>query len=67
MHTAAVRAPRTVSPTVLREPESGTPAQLPASEQIAAEMRRRPIGGVATDICRDLGILRATRCGASCR
>ncbi len=30
---------------------------LPTSEQIAAEMRRRPVGAVIADICRDLGIL----------
>jgi hypothetical protein len=29
---------------------------LPTSEQIAAEVRRRPIGAVIADICRDLGI-----------
>lgn len=32
-------------------------AQLPTTEQIAAEVRRRPIGAVIADICRDLGIL----------
>ncbi len=31
-------------------------AQLPTAEQIAAEARRRPIGAVIVDICRDLGI-----------
>jgi len=30
--------------------------QLPTAEQIAADIRRRPIGGVIADICRDLGI-----------
>ncbi len=29
---------------------------LPAAEDIAAQMRRRPIGAVIADICRDLGI-----------
>jgi hypothetical protein len=29
---------------------------LPTAEQIAAEVRRRPIGAVIVDICRDLGI-----------
>jgi hypothetical protein len=29
---------------------------LPTPEQIAAEVRRRPIGAVIADICRDLGI-----------
>jgi hypothetical protein len=32
-------------------------AHLPTPEQIAAEVRRRPIGAVIADICRDLGIL----------
>jgi hypothetical protein len=32
------------------------PAALPTVEQIAAEIRRRPIGAVIADICRDLGI-----------
>jgi hypothetical protein len=31
-------------------------AHLPTPEQIAAEVRRRPIGAVIADICRDLGI-----------
>ena len=31
-------------------------ARLPTPEQIAAEVRRRPIGAVIADICRDLGI-----------
>jgi hypothetical protein len=30
---------------------------LPTEEQIAAEVRRRPIGAVIADICRDLGIM----------
>ncbi len=30
---------------------------LPTPEQIAAEVRRRPIGAVIADICRDLGIM----------
>jgi hypothetical protein len=32
-------------------------ASLPTPEQIAAEVRRRPIGAVIADICRDLGIM----------
>ena len=31
-------------------------AALPTVEQIAAEVRRRPIGAVIADICRDIGI-----------
>ena len=34
-------------------------AQMPTQEQIAAEIRRRPIGEVIADICRDLGIVPA--------
>jgi hypothetical protein len=30
---------------------------LPTAEQIAAEIRRRPVGAVIADICRDLGIM----------
>ena len=32
---------------------------MPTPEQIAAEIRRRPIGEVFADICRDLGIVPA--------
>ena len=32
------------------------PDRLPTAEQIAAELRRRPLGAVLVDICRDLGI-----------
>ena len=32
-------------------------ALLPTPEQIAAKIRRQPIGAVIADICRDLGIL----------
>jgi hypothetical protein len=32
-------------------------ARLPTPEQIAAEIRRRPVGAVLVDICRDLGIM----------
>ncbi len=32
---------------------------MPTPEQIAAEIRRRPIGEVIADICRDLGIVPA--------
>jgi hypothetical protein len=31
-------------------------AHLPTAEEIAAEVRRRPVGAVIADICRDLGI-----------
>jgi hypothetical protein len=32
-------------------------AHLPTPEQIAADVRRRPIGAVIADICLDLGIM----------
>jgi hypothetical protein len=32
-------------------------ARLPTSEEIAEEVRQRPIGAVLADICRDLGIV----------
>lgn len=31
-------------------------ARLPTAEEIAAQVRRRPVGAVIADICRDLGI-----------
>jgi hypothetical protein len=34
-------------------------ANLPTPEQIAAKVRRQPIGAVLADICRDLGIRRS--------
>jgi hypothetical protein len=54
------------SPPPPRTPRSGAPrvtrprpplAQLPPLEQIAAKLRRQPIGEVLADICRDLGIV----------
>jgi hypothetical protein len=32
-------------------------ARLPTEEEIAAQVRRRPVGAVIADICRDLGIM----------
>jgi hypothetical protein len=63
---AAPAEPRTPSP---RQPRAARPAdrsaravdpglaRLPTPEDIAAEVRRRPIGAVIADICRDLGIM----------
>ncbi len=58
------REPRTPSPRAPRatpaaEPTTQHPAleNLPTADRIAAEVRRRPIGAVIADICRDLGIL----------
>jgi hypothetical protein len=60
---SAPRAPRTVAP---RDDQTAPLAALvpgldpgiclPTPEQIAADVRRRPIGAVIADICRDLGI-----------
>jgi hypothetical protein len=53
---SAARAPG--SPVARPVAEAEQPlAHLPTAEQIAAEIRRRPIGAVVADICRDLGIL----------
>ena len=40
-------------------------AHLPTPEQIAAKVRRQPIGAVIADICRDLGVLPSTRSGGN--
>jgi hypothetical protein len=53
-HTAKPkRKPRAVRPTVQRSPL----ARIPTPEEIAAAVRRQPIGAVIADICRDLAIL----------
>lgn len=53
--TVALRKPR---PTRSAAQEPNSPlAHMPTEEQIAAEVRRRPIGAVIADICRDLRIL----------
>ncbi len=53
------RQPRAAQPVdrCPRPAEDPRLARLPTPEQIAAEVRRRPIGAVLADICRDLGIL----------
>jgi hypothetical protein len=54
------RQPRAARPAAARRTlEDPDPrlALLPTSEQIAADIRRRPVGAVIADICRDLGIL----------
>ena len=54
----AAREPRTAVPRARAAAAPDDPlAGLPTPEQIAAEVRRRPIGAVMADICRDLGIL----------
>ena len=58
---AAARPPRTPAaprpPAPPAEPSDPRLVRLPSAEEIAAEVRRRPIGAVIADICRDLGIL----------
>jgi hypothetical protein len=52
----AHRQPRAV-PAAARPAEApDAPIELPTEEEIAAWVRRRPIGAVLADICRDLGI-----------
>lgn len=62
-----VRLPATRSPGAGRWAAAPAPAptdpvpdphlaDLPTEEEIAAEVRRRPVGAVIVDICRDLGI-----------
>jgi hypothetical protein len=51
------RQPR-AAPTPRQLEANASPlAHLPTPERIAAEVRRKPIGAVVADICRDLGIL----------
>jgi hypothetical protein len=39
-------------------PTANTDLRLPTADEIAAKIRRQPIGAVLADICRDLGIVR---------
>jgi hypothetical protein len=53
------RARRQVSPPNIRptsNPQDPRLARLPTEQEIAAEIRRRPVGAVIADICRDFGI-----------
>ena len=52
----APRAPRPATAPAACETDARL-AHLPTPEQIAAKIRRQPIGAVLADICRDLGIL----------
>jgi hypothetical protein len=52
-----VASPRAAAAAPCEHESDPPPAALPTAEQIAAEVRRRPIGAVLADICRDLGIL----------
>ena len=64
---APIRPPSALGPHAARQPAPPNPqpaapaedprlAHLPTEEEIAAEARRRPVGAVIADICRDLGI-----------
>ena len=57
--TPAQRTPRAPRPASAKPTDEADPrlAVLPTPEQIAAEVRRRPVGAVIADICRDLGIM----------
>ncbi len=56
------RPARVTRPAAQPEPQRVAPTpdphleRLPTEEAIAAEVRRRPVGAVIVDICRDLGI-----------
>jgi len=49
------RKPRHFRPAA--QDSNSPPTHMPTVDQIAAEVRRRPIGAVIADICRDLRIL----------
>jgi len=51
--------PPDAQPDPQRTVHTGDPrlACLPTEDEIAAEVRRRPVGAVIVDICRDLGIM----------
>ena len=61
--TAPPRKPRAAQPPRPAAQWAWEPdprlAAMPSEEEIAAEIRRRPVGAVLADICRDLGILPA--------
>jgi hypothetical protein len=61
---SAPRAPSERKPRAVRPPPPSADeeaqsllARIPTEEEIAADVRRRPVGVVIADICRDLGIL----------
>jgi len=58
---ALPRKPHAARPAARRVDRAEDPrlARLPTPEAIAAEVRRRPIGAILADICRDLGIVPA--------
>ena len=52
-------APHAERPSIPDLRDDATLVRLPTPEEIAAAVRRRPIGAVIADICRDLGIMPA--------
>ena len=56
---AIPRAPRQQDPAATKPPAEPDLPSLPTVEEIAEQIRRRPIGAVLADICRDLGITTA--------
>ena len=66
LRAPAARTPRparqAAPPADQRDPHPANPtedprlARLPTEDEIAAEVRRRPVGAVIVDICNDLGI-----------
>ncbi len=54
--TEVARVSASARPASTAVPRRDAGICLPTSEQIGAEVRRRPIGAVIADICRDLGI-----------
>ncbi|HME21691.1 MAG TPA: hypothetical protein VKI44_10155 [Acetobacteraceae bacterium] len=53
----ARQTPRPARLAAPRAEDPGAPVELPTEAEIAAWVRRRPIGAVIADICRDLGIV----------
>ncbi len=51
------RKPRAASPATKPRRRAHDPARMPTPEEIANEVRHRPIGAVLVDICLDLGIV----------
>ena len=56
---SAPRASRPAAAPAAGDPPNPRLASLPTAEQIAEAVRRRPIGAVIADICRDIGIIPA--------
>jgi hypothetical protein len=59
LRSPSLRAPAAPRPSVPRAKPEATPdvVTLPTPQQIAAPLRRRPLGAVLVDICHDLGIM----------